>query len=128
LSDIFDPDPDMLAVVAAVRRAGLKTGLLSNTVPAHVAFLRRRHPECFAGFDAVTLSYEARAAKPEPAIYRAAVAALGVPAAQAWFVDDLAANVAGAAAAGLRASRFVGRAALLVEFAAAGLRLDLRAD
>ena len=121
LSDIFDPMPEMVALVGAVQATGRKVGLLSNTIPPHVAHLRRRWPEVVAPFDALTLSYEARANKPEPAIYRAALAALGVSAARAWFVDDLPENVAGAVAAGLRASRFLGHAELVAEFRAAGL-------
>ena len=52
--------------------------------------------------DAVVLSGEVGARKPEPAIFEAALAALGVDAAAALFVGDrLVDDVAGAAAVGM---------------------------
>ena len=46
--------------------------------------------------------------KPEPAIYRRALDILGRPAERILFIDDRAENVAGAAAAGIKAIRFEG--------------------
>lgn len=50
--------------------------------------------------------------KPEPAIYRRVLEILGVRAERILFIDDREANVAGARAAGMRAVRFEGAAAL----------------
>ncbi|MGP8269600.1 MAG: HAD-IA family hydrolase [Terracidiphilus sp.] len=55
--------------------------------------------------------------KPEPAIYRRALDILGRPAERILFIDDRAENVAGAAAAGLKAIRFQGAEALRRELA-----------
>ena len=50
--------------------------------------------------------------KPEPAMYRRAIDILGCPPQRILFIDDREENVAGAAAAGIRAVRFTGAAAL----------------
>lgn len=53
--------------------------------------------------------------KPDPAIYRAVLADLGADPAQTTFVDDRPANVAGAAAVGLRALLFTDPATLAAD-------------
>jgi len=54
-------------------------------------------------FDAVLLSFEVRAAKPDPAIYEEALSRLGDPdPEQTVFVDDQARYCDGAAAVGLQ--------------------------
>jgi putative hydrolase of the HAD superfamily len=59
--------------------------------------------------------------KPEPAIYRRALDILGRPAGRILFIDDRAENVAGAEAAGIKAIRFEGEAALRRELAELGV-------
>lgn len=54
-------------------------------------------------FDAAYSSHQLGCHKPEPAIYREALARLGVPAARVAFFDDLEPNVAGARAEGITA-------------------------
>ena len=53
------------------------------------------------GFDAVVVSGEVGMRKPEPRIYVLTAERLGVPVERCVFVDDLPANVRGAAAAGM---------------------------
>jgi putative hydrolase of the HAD superfamily len=59
--------------------------------------------------------------KPEPAIYRRALDILGKPAERILFIDDRAENVAGAAAAGMKAIRFEGADALRRELMSLGV-------
>jgi putative hydrolase of the HAD superfamily len=59
--------------------------------------------------------------KPEPAIYRRALDILGRPAERILFIDDRAENVAGAAAAGIKAMRFEGADALRRELVSLGV-------
>ena len=54
-------------------------------------------------FDAAYSSHQLGCHKPEPAIYRQALARLGVPAERVAFFDDLEPNVAGARAEGITA-------------------------
>ena len=57
-------------------------------------------------FDVMTISAEARVAKPDPRIYRIALEELGVAPAESVFLDDFPENVAGARAVGMQAIRF----------------------
>ena len=53
--------------------------------------------------------------KPEPAMYRRAIDILGCPPQRILFIDDREENVAGAAAAGIKAIRFTGAETLRAE-------------
>jgi putative hydrolase of the HAD superfamily len=59
--------------------------------------------------------------KPEPEIYQRALGILGRPRERVLFIDDRAENVAGAEAAGMKAIRFEGEAALRREFEILGI-------
>jgi FMN phosphatase YigB (HAD superfamily) len=72
---------------------------LSNTNAIHWA----RFPSLHALFDSCFLSHEMGQVKPDPAAFDHALARLGVPAADVWFFDDLAPNVAAAREAGMNA-------------------------
>jgi putative hydrolase of the HAD superfamily len=57
-------------------------------------------------FDALIISAEVRMAKPDPGIFRIALEKLDVAPAEAVFLDDFPANVAGARAVGMHAIHF----------------------
>ena len=59
--------------------------------------------------------------KPDPAIYRLALARFGLDAGRTVFIDDNAANVAGAQGVGLIALHFEGEPKLRRELQALGL-------
>ena len=113
------PYPATLALLPALAARGTGLALLSNA-PASLAdavdrmpwtdLVRRRFYSCRLG-----------ATKPDPAAYRAVLAELGARPDEVTFVDDRPANVAGAAAVGLRALLFTDPAALAAD-------LDLRGD
>lgn len=117
--DNFEPDRKALAILRAVCRRR-PTYLLSNTNRPHYEFLRARYafPKQVRG---AVLSYELGLRKPERAIYEAALALAGVPAANALFIDDLAENVNGALRAGLQALHFTGAEALRKELKLLGV-------
>jgi putative hydrolase of the HAD superfamily len=94
--------PDVWEALPRIRRHGLRIALVSNFDERLVGLV--------AGLglaplvDLVLPSSRAGAAKPDPAIFHAALAALGVaPAAAVHVGDGLVADVEGARAAGLRA-------------------------
>lgn len=91
-------------VVARVRRH-VPCYLASNQ-DSHRARVMREHLRYDDLLDGFFFSCELGAAKPDPAFFAGAVEALGVPAEEILFVDDLAANVAAARAAGLRAEEW----------------------
>jgi len=59
-------------------------------------------------FDAAYSSHQLGCHKPEPVIYREALARLGVPANRVAFFDDVESNVAGARAEGIMAFQVSG--------------------
>lgn len=77
--------------------------VFSNTNSAHQACWSKRFADLLAPFRKIYVSNEIGARKPEVAAFRAVVADMGVAPQQILFFDDLAANVAGARASGLRA-------------------------
>jgi putative hydrolase of the HAD superfamily len=91
---------DSLDVVRGLRRAGISTALVSNCSRNTRPIVDRLALE--DEFDAVILSFEVGAMKPEPAIYRRALAAVGDPdPSRSVFVDDQVDYCDGASALGL---------------------------
>lgn len=77
---------------------GVRVGLLSNNYPV-VSDHLRRDPR-FARFGALVFSNELRQKKPHPAAFAALEEAMGVPAAETAFVDDVQENIDAARQAG----------------------------
>ena len=111
--DHFVDAPAMAGVVLRARRAGLRTGLLSNSWGNE--YPREGWDEMF---DAVVISGEVGMRKPEPKIFAHMADLLGVPAEQTVFVDDLPHNVEAARAVGLVAVRHTDYASTVAELEA----------
>ena len=93
---------DVLPALASLRERGVKTALVSNCSHSSRPVVERLGLD--AAFDRVVLSYEVRAMKPAPAIYRVTLEQLGaVPPEHAVFVDDQPTYCDGATAIGLDA-------------------------
>jgi putative hydrolase of the HAD superfamily len=94
--------PGAAQLLAALRRRGLRTGVLSNfdyRLPALLDALG-----VTPLLDTIVLPADAGAAKPDPAIFRCALDRLGlVPAEAAYVGDDADDDIAGATRAGLQA-------------------------
>jgi putative hydrolase of the HAD superfamily len=86
----------MSGLVLRARRAGLRTGLLSNSWGN--AYPREGWDEMF---DAIVISGEVGMRKPEPAIFHHALELLDVAPGETVFVDDLRVNILAAAELGL---------------------------
>ena len=115
-SEIFTPNASIFPVVAALDAAGHRLGILSNTSPAHWAYcIDGRYGLLNLAFDVAALSFEIGACKPDPQIYLAAAKMAGVSCEQIFFVDDIAANVAGARAAGFDAVQYTDTPALVAD-------------
>lgn len=99
----MSPDAGVLALAnAASSRA--RVAILTNNNLLLRDHLPRICPALFPLFDGrVFCSAQFRLAKPDPAIYRACAAALGVAPGDVLFVDDKAENAEGARRAGLHA-------------------------
>jgi epoxide hydrolase-like predicted phosphatase len=91
------PVPEMYELMRTVRKAGLRTCLLSNSWGPG-GYPREVFPELF---DAWVISAEVGMRKPEERIFRHAAGLLGLPPEQCVFIDDLEANIDAAAALGM---------------------------
>lgn len=96
LGSIVD-NPPMYATLAALPQ-DVRVGLLSNNYPV-VSDHLRRDPR-FARFHQPVFSNELGHKKPSPESFAALEAAMGVPAAQVAFVDDVQENIDAANTAG----------------------------
>ncbi|MFO0819114.1 MAG: HAD family phosphatase [Pirellulales bacterium] len=106
-SDIFTLKPEMPPLLAALRAAGRRIGLLSNTCDAHWRFVYpHRYSDMWQVFEVFALSFELKSLKPEPDIYERAAQMAGVPLPQLFFVDDRPENVAQARQLGIDALLF----------------------
>jgi epoxide hydrolase-like predicted phosphatase len=92
------PETLMVEAVAAAGRAGVATGLISNSWGLGIY---ERAPIDL--FDVAVISGEVGLHKPQPEIYKLACERLAIAPRQAVFVDDLRENCAGAEAVGMTA-------------------------
>jgi epoxide hydrolase-like predicted phosphatase len=92
----MERDTAMIDGVRALRRPGLRVGLLSNSIGS--AYDRELLAELF---DDWVISSEVGLRKPDPAIYELAVERLGLEPADCVLVDDLGGNLKPARALGM---------------------------
>jgi len=117
--DIFTPLESTHGLIRTLK-GKYRLGLLSNTNEWH--FLRQiRKVPVFPLFDAVTLSFEVGALKPEPEIYLDALRKLSLPPEACVFIDDIGKYADGAAVLGIRGIRYTGHAELLRELTGLGV-------
>lgn len=105
------PDREMIEAVRAAKRAGVRTGLLSNSWGPD-RYDRSTFPELF---DADVISGEVGVRKPDPAIYGLAAERMGLPASAIVFVDDLPGNLKPARALGMTTVHHRGAATTIPE-------------
>ena len=125
-ADMFTLNASLLPVIAALERARMPLGILSNTCDIHWQHLLGLRWSILPGrFQQIVLSYEAGVSKPERGIYELAAQRAGVAPAQIFFCDDLPEHVAAARAAGWDAELFTSAAALAGQLGRRGVNLGL---
>ena len=97
LFSLMELDEAMFSAVAAARRAGIRTGLLSNSWGSE-NYPHHRFEEMF---DALVISGDVGIRKPDPAIFALGAERLGVAPEACVFVDDLDRNIEAAEEAGM---------------------------
>jgi HAD superfamily hydrolase (TIGR01509 family) len=80
----------MLAAVRAAKRAGVRTGLISNSWGDALEYDRDAFADLFDGW---VISHEVGLRKPDPAIYVLGAEKIGLPPEACVFVDDLGGNL-----------------------------------
>jgi putative hydrolase of the HAD superfamily len=100
--------PEMIAALGAVKRAGYKTGCITNNFPSIEFDGSPRRADrsvslaaIFKDFDHLIESSKVGVRKPEPRIYEMMLDALALPARACVFLDDLGVNLKPAQAMGM---------------------------
>lgn len=101
----LQPQPAVVALLARLRAAGRRLYYLSNMPEVYAQHLERTH-EVVGWFDDGVISARVGLVKPEPAIFALAAQRFGAAPAELLFIDDIAANVRAAQAAGWQALLF----------------------
>jgi glucose-1-phosphatase len=119
--DIFWPNESMHTLLRSLH-GRYPIHLLSNTNDMHVEGLLRDF-DIFRCVNTGVYSHEVHASKPHPRIYEIACEKCGIEPAGTFFIDDLAANVEAARAAGFHAHHYHHdrHGALLADLRAAGV-------
>lgn len=89
--DIFVPQAGMLSLARRLAESH-RVFILSNVGDLHWAHLDRQYGIASIGHGAMP-SFQVRAAKPDPAIYRRAEETFGLEPRRTVFIDDLVANI-----------------------------------
>jgi putative hydrolase of the HAD superfamily len=97
--DIFWPNPEVIALLPLFKPC-YRLLLASNTNELHARKFLAQFAEPLRIFDHLILSHEAGARKPKPAFFEHCQCLTNCAAHECLFIDDLAANVAGAQASG----------------------------
>ncbi len=111
------PVPGSLELVERLDAAGVPLFAITNFGHEFWEGFRPTQP-IFDRFRNIIVSGTEKLMKPDPAIYALAIERFGIDPAGALFVDDNAANVSGAEAAGIAAHRFEDAAGLEAELVA----------
>jgi putative hydrolase of the HAD superfamily len=120
-SSIFLPDTLVPESLLAGIGARYRLLVLSNTNAIHFDMVRQNYP-MLRHFDDLVLSYEVKAMKPSPAIYREAIARAECRPEECFYTDDIPAYVEGARREGIDAVRFESCAQLERDLAARGIQ------
>ena len=98
--DIFTLNVPMVKFIESIHHKQVPLHLLSNTNAIHAPFFEKTYPvfNCFSGR---IFSHEVGCMKPDPEIYRIAIANLSLDPAETIYIDDRPANCAAGREAGL---------------------------
>ncbi|GGB39502.1 hydrolase [Sphingomonas metalli] len=121
LESIPGPIAGMPEIVERLDAAGVPLFAITNFSHEFFPPFRAREAALFDRFRDIVVSGDEKLVKPDAAIYRLALDRFGLRAEEAVFVDDNAANVAGAAALGIEAILFTDADALEARLRALGL-------
>jgi 2-haloacid dehalogenase len=113
--------PGMSDIVDELDAAGVPLFAITNFSHEFWPPFRAREAAMFDRFRDVVVSGDEKLVKPDPAIYHLALERFGLAAGDAVFIDDNAANVAGAEAVGLIAVPFTDATALRARLVELGL-------
>lgn len=109
--------PEVIEIMHRLRNEGHRVVVLSNTNRLHCNYWPQHYPQVAEAADHMYLSQDLGMRKPDANIYQHVLKAENTPADQAIFFDDVEANVAAAAALGIKAVHVVDRQVVPAFFA-----------
>jgi HAD superfamily hydrolase (TIGR01549 family) len=112
ISDIFEPNLEVIEIFQQIKAKGHRLFLLSNTCSAHFSFALSQFP-FLTQFDGHVLSYEVGARKPEKKIYEKALEIAGCQNKECFYTDDIFDYVASARSIGIDAEQYTNPQALM---------------
>lgn len=122
---IFKINASITPVLAQLRAAGYRLGLLSNTCEMHWDyFASGRYALIPEVFETVILSFRVGAMKPDAKIYAAAAEAAGVSPPEIFFMDDTGGHVAAAREFGIDAVQYTTTPKLVADLHERGVRFN----
>lgn len=125
-SAIFELNSPVVPIVAHLRSAGHRLGILSNTCDAHWQYIQRHgYWIVNSAFERHALSFQIGEMKPNLRIYESAAKLAGIEPADIFFVDDREENVAAAIEAGYDAVLYQTAAKLADDLRRRGVRFNL---
>jgi putative hydrolase of the HAD superfamily len=90
---VINPDFQIINLVQAVRKNGIKTALISNINICYYQYVQQEYPEVFEHFDYLMLSYQHKFKKPDHRMWEIPSIKLGVSPENCFFVDDVKLNI-----------------------------------
>jgi HAD superfamily hydrolase (TIGR01509 family) len=102
--EIFEPIEQTHELVRRLHKR-VPLFLLSNTSDLHTEYFIPRYP-VFERFEDAVFSHEAGCAKPDPAIYNAAIQRFAIDPGTSLFIDDLPENIAAASSLGFQTHQY----------------------
>jgi epoxide hydrolase-like predicted phosphatase len=118
--DVFAVNPSTLAVLKTLRPK-YRLILLSNTDVVRFSYIKKTFPELMI-FDGYVLSFDYGLMKPDPRVYFAALKLAGSRPEKAVFIDDIQANIEGAARIGIKGILFTPETDLEAELRKLGVQ------
>jgi putative hydrolase of the HAD superfamily len=118
-NNIFEPIESTQGLIRRLH-GRYRLGLLSNTSEWHFQYEISRNP-VFPLFEAVTVSHEVKARKPEKAIYLDMLNKLSLPPAACVYIDDIAEFAAAATTLGMHGVHYTTHGKLLEDLAELGI-------
>ena len=118
---ILGPIEGSVAILEQLSAQGTPLYAITNWHQDKFRETQARFPFLSTSFRDIVVSGDERVVKPDPAIYRLLLDRNGLEAASCLFIDDNAANVAGAEAVGMKAHHFTSPESLRAELVRAGV-------
>jgi HAD superfamily hydrolase (TIGR01509 family) len=124
-SDIFELNTPVIPIVAQLKAARHRLGILSNTNETHWDFIGNgRYRVIQSYFEQYVLSHEVKAIKPQARIFYRAAEVAGLAPDELFFVDDREENVVAARQVGIDAVQFTSAAQLAKDLRSRGVRFN----